>query len=64
MAIKESSEEFFDLWNKEFDSTRIFDKTTQNGTLRMFVNGQENSEFRDLVLKEDDKIRIEYKTNS
>ncbi len=55
--------DFFDIWKKEFDSTRIFDKTTENGTLKMTVNGQENSEFRNLILRDGDKIKIEYKSN-
>ena len=55
--------EFFDIWDREFSSERIFDKTTQNGTLKLFVNGQENTEFRSLVLRDDDKIRIEYESN-
>jgi len=55
--------EFFDVWGKEFDSGRIFDKTTENGTLKMTVNEQDNSEFRNLVLRNGDKIKIEYKSN-
>lgn len=54
--------DFFDIWGKEFDSTRVFDKTTENGTLKMMVNGQENTDFRNLILVDHDKIRIEYKS--
>ncbi len=52
--------EFFEIWKKEFNSTKIFDKTTENGTLKMTVNGQENNEFGNLILKDDDEIVIEY----
>jgi len=52
--------EFFDVWGKEFDSTRIFDKTTENGTLKLYVNGQESTEFRNLILIEGINIKIEY----
>ena len=54
--------EFFDVWGKEFDTDRIFNETTTNGTLKMTVNGQENSEFRNLILRDDDTILIEYKS--
>jgi hypothetical protein len=55
--------EFFDLWGREFNSTQIFDKTTSNGTLKMYVNGVENSEFENLVLIDDDEIKVEYVSN-
>ncbi|MBI2045773.1 hypothetical protein HYT23_06955 [Candidatus Pacearchaeota archaeon] len=55
--------DFFDVWVKEFDSTKIFDKTTQNGSLKMSVNGQESTEFRNLILKDHDRIKIEYISN-
>ncbi|MEK6926239.1 MAG: hypothetical protein AABW50_03090 [Nanoarchaeota archaeon] len=55
--------EFFNIWNKEFDATKIFDKTTENGTLNLYVNGQESTEFRNLVLREGSEISIKYTSN-
>ncbi len=59
-----TSGDFFDIWGKEFDSSKIFDKTTENGTLRFLVDGQENSEYRNLILRDDQNILIEYTSNN
>jgi len=55
--------DFFTVWGKEFSSEKILDKATEEGTLKFYVNGQENSEFENLVLKDGQRIRIEYKTS-
>jgi len=54
--------EFFDIWGKELNSSRIFDKTTENGTLNMFVNEVESTEFENLILREGQKIKLEYES--
>ncbi len=56
--------DFFDIWGKEFNSNQIFDKTTENGKLKMFVNEVESLEFDNLILKDDQVIKIEYTSNS
>jgi len=57
-------EEFFQVWGKTFNSKCIFDYCTDNGELNMYVNGIENSEFENYVMKDDDLILIEYTSNS
>lgn len=52
---------FFRIWGKEFSSTRIFDKENgEEGTVRITVNGQENTEFENYEVKDGDKIEIRY----
>ena len=55
--------DFFTIWGKEFNSERIFDKTTENGELVMTINGKENFDFEKYILKDDVEIVIEYKEN-
>jgi len=52
--------EFFQVWGKRFDSECIFDKCTDSGGLRMIVNGKENKEFDKYVMRDEDKIVIEF----
>jgi len=54
--------EFFSVWGKAFNSTCIFDKCTDSGELKMYVNGKESSEFEKLILRDDQIIVIEYKS--
>jgi hypothetical protein len=51
---------FFHVWGKPFNSTCIFDYCTSNGTLTMYVNGQENNEFQNYLMHDKDEIVIEY----
>lgn len=52
---------FFRVWGKEFTSEKIFDKTNgQNGTVKMLVNGQENKDFENYLMKDKDSIEIRY----
>lgn len=51
---------FFYVWGKRFNSTCIFDYCTDKGTLHMYVNGQENIEFENYIMRDKDDIRIEY----
>jgi len=55
--------EFFQVWNKEFNENQIFDYATPNGTLTMTVNGVPNTQFENYVMRDEDKIVIEYKSN-
>jgi hypothetical protein len=52
--------EFFEIWGETFSSECIFDYCTDNGELKMYVNGRENSEFENYVMRNQDTIRIEY----
>jgi hypothetical protein len=52
---------WFQLWGKEFNSNRLFDKTNgSDGTVKMFVNGQENTEFENYLMEDGDKIEVRY----
>ena len=52
---------FFKIWGKEFSKTQIFDKKNgSDGTVKMMVNGKENSEFENYQMKESDMIEIRY----
>jgi len=53
---------FFYVWDKEFSSTCIFDYCTDKGVLTMYVNGQENTEFQNYIMRDGDEILIEYET--
>jgi hypothetical protein len=52
---------FFQVWGKELTSTKLFDKTNgPEGTIKMTVNGKENTEFENYLMKDGDKIEISY----
>jgi hypothetical protein len=52
---------FFEVWGKAFNATQIFDaKNGPDGTVKMTVNGQPNSEFENYQVKDKDKIEIRY----
>jgi len=52
---------FFDVWGKEFNSQCILDSCSgEEGTVKMFVNGQENFEFENYHMKDGDEIEIRY----
>lgn len=52
---------FFQLWGKEFNTTKLFDKTNgPDGSVKMIVNGQENKEFENYLMKDGDKIEVKY----
>ena len=52
--------EFFDVWNKEFNQTCIFEYCTDKGELKMSVDGQESTEFENIILRDGLEIVIEY----
>ena len=52
---------FFQLWGKDFNSNKLFDKTNgSEGTVKMSVNGQENTGFENYLMKDGDRIEIKY----
>ncbi len=52
---------FFQIWGKQFNSNCIFDKCNgPDGTVRMTVNGQENKEFENYLMKDGDNLEIRY----
>jgi len=54
--------EFFKAWGKRLDRDCIFEYCNgPDGTVRMFVNGEENREFERYVMKDGDRIEITYR---
>jgi hypothetical protein len=52
---------FFQTWGKKFSSTQIFDKKNgEGGKIKMIINGKENNEFENYMMKDGDKIEIRY----
>lgn len=52
---------FFQAWGKEFSSTCILDSCNgSEGTVRMTVNGQPNTEFDQYVMQDKDVIALTY----
>jgi len=53
--------EFFDVWGVTFTDTCIMDKCNDGTkTVKMFVNGQPSTEFRNHIFKDGEEISIEY----
>jgi hypothetical protein len=51
--------EFFKIWGKTFNHDCIFDKCSgSEGRLKMLINGRENAEFGDYMMRDKDKIEI------
>lgn len=51
---------FFEIWGKAFNKSCIFEYCTNNGTLKMTVNGKENFDFDKYFMHDGDEIIIEY----
>lgn len=52
---------FFSNWGKNFSQNQIFEKSVGEGsTLSMTVDGQPNSDFENLILRDDQDIVIKY----
>jgi hypothetical protein len=50
---------FFEIWGKTFNKKCIFDYCSkEEGQLKMLVNGQENFDFENYVMRDGDKIEI------
>lgn len=54
---------FFEIWGKPFNSQCIFDHCVdEKHSLKMLVNGKENSDWEKYYLRDSDKIEIRYET--
>lgn len=52
---------WFQLWGKQFNANCIFDKCNgSEGTVKMTVNGGENTEFENYLMKDSDRIVVKY----
>lgn len=52
---------FFRIWKKQFNNACIFDSCNgSQGTVKMYVNGNENTEFEKYQMKDKDKIEIKF----
>ncbi|MEK6872460.1 MAG: hypothetical protein AABW90_00425 [Nanoarchaeota archaeon] len=51
---------FFYVWDKQFNSSCIFEYCADKGELKMYVNGKENAEFQNYIMRDEDEIIIEY----
>lgn len=52
---------FFAIWGKKFDGSCIFESCSgTEGTVKMFVNGKENTDFQNYLVKDGDQIEIRY----
>lgn len=63
LVVKEDTRlaHFFQTWGRDFNSSKLFDKTNgPEGTVKMMVNGQENREFENYLMKDGDKIEVKY----
>jgi hypothetical protein len=53
--------DLFNVWEAKFTDTCIMDKCNDGTkTVKLFVNGEPNSEFRNYVMKDGDQILIQY----
>lgn len=56
---------FFNIWGKTFNQNCIFEKCSgPEGQLRMLVNGKENLEFENYMMRDKDVIEIIYEAPS
>ena len=56
--------EFFQVWGKEFSHECIFEYcSVKSANLKMMVNGQENFDFENYIMKDGDIIEIIYGSN-
>lgn len=52
---------FFEIWGKTFNKDQILDsKNGESGTVKMTVNGQPNTDYENYVVRDKDKIEINY----
>lgn len=52
---------FFEIWGKRFNRDCIFDKCNgPEGQVKMFVNNKENNEFENYIMRDGDKIEINF----
>lgn len=54
--------DFFAVWDKSFNSMQILDfVATEEGQIRVTVNGQTSDSYENIILRDKDKIVIEVK---
>lgn len=54
-------ENFFKIWGRKFSSTNIFDKVNgEEGKIKMTVNGKDNTDFENYLMRDGDTIEIRY----
>jgi len=52
---------FFQVWGKPFNKNQILDASAaQGGTVRMYVDGKENSEYENYVIHDGDQVTITF----
>ncbi|MEK7537194.1 MAG: hypothetical protein AAB584_02005 [Patescibacteria group bacterium] len=52
---------FFEIWGEQFNQNCILEFCNgSNGTVKMFVNGNPNTEFENYQMQNNDKIEIRY----
>lgn len=51
---------FFDIWNKPFTANRLFDHTTDDGTLTMVVDDSPNDQFDEYRIEDGDDVLIRF----
>ena len=55
--------DFFTLWAKPFDATHLMDKVVDDThEIIMTVNGQPSNDFRNHVIRDEEKITLQYQT--
>jgi hypothetical protein len=54
-------QDFFTIWGKPFNQTCILDQCAdENHTLTVYVNGERDDRYGNIILKDKDEIRIVY----
>lgn len=54
-------DKFFKNWGKQFNSAQILDqRSSEDGTVKMLVNGKENFDFENYQMRDGDVIEIRY----
>ena len=57
--------EFFKVWGKNFSSSQILDYVVDaNHVISVTVNGEESTEYENLIFKDADRIEIKYESIS
>jgi hypothetical protein len=55
---------FFEVWGQPFNANCILNKcNSEEGKVKMTVNGQENTEFENYLMQDKDKIKIFFEKN-
>ena len=63
LVIKDDTKlgNFFQIWGKDFSSKKILDKeATVEGQIKMTVNGNDNRDFENYLMKDGDNIEVKF----